>query len=81
MPYLFTDDGAPEASEYADNYRWFATEALPALLSSLRGRRGSEASPRSTSVADRDARLLRERQPVEGGRRIDVGGDRVELDA
>lgn len=36
MPYLFIDDGAPEATEYADNYRWFAAEALPAVLSSLR---------------------------------------------
>lgn len=78
MPYLFIDDGAPEASEYADNYLWFAAEALPAMLSSLRGPRVSEASNRSPSVADRDLRLLREGQPVERGRRVDVGGDGVE---
>lgn len=45
MPYLFIDDGAPEATEYADNYRWFAAEALPAVLSSLRSPRSSGASP------------------------------------
>ena len=35
MPYLYTDDGAPEACEYADNYHWFDQESLPALLASL----------------------------------------------
>ncbi len=45
MPFIFVDDGYPEADDYASNYEWVETAAVKARKDAARRRRACGKCP------------------------------------